>query len=278
MSSVTVLQPASTPSFPHKQSIPCHQCGADISYAAATAVAEDAQRRITELEQQVRILTGKATAAVDKLADYEDQLHQLRSSQAAQPPPSPLSAPTSRTNASARHPHPPPPSRPSSTSALTSPHPPPPPPQPPSTIPPHLTEPKPRPYSRLTNLLHRSTSTSTLPPSSSLTTQPTNRHPSPIPTTTNQTDLLTLLSREQALRLAAEKKSAQTNDELEELSAQLFTEANEMVAAERKARAALEERVKVLERRDREKRERLGVLEGRLGRIERVRGMLGGNA
>lgn len=51
-----------------------------------------------------------------------------------------------------------------------------------------------------------------------------------------------------------------------------------MVAAERKARAALEERVKVLERRDREKRERLGVLEGRLGRIERVRGMLGGSA
>lgn len=48
-----------------------------------------------------------------------------------------------------------------------------------------------------------------------------------------------------------------------------------MVASERKARAKLEERVAVLERRDREKRGRLEALEGRLGRIERVRGLLG---
>lgn len=48
-----------------------------------------------------------------------------------------------------------------------------------------------------------------------------------------------------------------------------------MVAAERRARVKLEERVVVLERRDREKRGRLGELEGRLGRIERVRGLLG---
>ena len=47
-----------------------------------------------------------------------------------------------------------------------------------------------------------------------------------------------------------------------------------MVASERKARARLEERVMVLERRDGEKRKRLEVLEGRLGRIERVRGLL----
>ena len=50
-----------------------------------------------------------------------------------------------------------------------------------------------------------------------------------------------------------------------------------MVAAERKARAKLEERVVLLEKRDREKRGRLEVLEQRLGRIERVRGLLGGN-
>ena len=66
----------------------------------------------------------------------------------------------------------------------------------------------------------------------------------------------------------------QTNSELEELSAQLFTEANEMVAAERKARARLEERVVVLERREREKAGRLEVLERRVGRVERVRGIL----
>ena len=47
-----------------------------------------------------------------------------------------------------------------------------------------------------------------------------------------------------------------------------------MVATERKARAKLEERVLVLEKRDGEKQKRLELLEMRLGRIERVRGML----
>ena len=83
-----------------------------------------------------------------------------------------------------------------------------------------------------------------------------------------------MLTREQSLRQAAESRVSQTNEELEELSAQLFSEANEMVATERKARAKLEERVAVLERRDKEKRTRLEVLESRLGRIERVREML----
>lgn len=83
-----------------------------------------------------------------------------------------------------------------------------------------------------------------------------------------------MLTREQSLRQAAESRVSKTNEELEELSAQLFTEANEMVATERKARAKLEERVAVLERRDKEKRTRLEVLESRLGRIERVREML----
>lgn len=83
-----------------------------------------------------------------------------------------------------------------------------------------------------------------------------------------------MLTREQSLRQAAESRVSQTNEELEELSAQLFTEANEMVATERKARAKLEERVAVLERRDKEKRTRLEGLESRLGRIERVREML----
>ena len=67
---------------------------------------------------------------------------------------------------------------------------------------------------------------------------------------------------------------SQTNEEMEELSAQLFSEANEMVATERKARAKLEERVLVLEKRDGEKRSRLEVLEKQLNRIERVRELL----
>ena len=50
-----------------------------------------------------------------------------------------------------------------------------------------------------------------------------------------------------------------------------------MVAAERREKRRLEEKVAVLERREGEKARRLGVLEGRLGRIDRVRGLLGGS-
>lgn len=48
-----------------------------------------------------------------------------------------------------------------------------------------------------------------------------------------------------------------------------------MVAVERRARGRLEERVKVLEGREGEKKGRLELLEERVRRIERVRGLLG---
>jgi predicted RNase H-like nuclease (RuvC/YqgF family) len=88
-------------------------------------------------------------------------------------------------------------------------------------------------------------------------------------------DLVAALTREQILRQQAEGKLEAASGELEELSAQLFTQANEMVATERKARAQLEERVAILERRDIEKRQRLERLESALARIERVRALLG---
>lgn len=47
-----------------------------------------------------------------------------------------------------------------------------------------------------------------------------------------------------------------------------------MVAQERKARARLEERVAVLERRDMEKRMRLERLEKAIERVERVRALV----
>jgi hypothetical protein len=99
-------------------------------------------------------------------------------------------------------------------------------------------------------------------------------HPFPPPTPPSTTDLVAALNREQSLREGAERKLSEASGELEELSAQLFMQANEMVAAERKARARLEERVEVLERRDGEKRKRLERLEGAVQRIERVRGLL----
>jgi predicted RNase H-like nuclease (RuvC/YqgF family) len=96
----------------------------------------------------------------------------------------------------------------------------------------------------------------------------------PTPITPHEEELITALTREQVLRHEAEGKLNEASGELEELSAQLFMQANEMVATERKARAKLEERVALLESRDVEKRKRLERLELAMSRIERVRGML----
>jgi len=90
-------------------------------------------------------------------------------------------------------------------------------------------------------------------------------------------DLLEALNREQGLRKAAEARLSKTSEEVEELSAALFEQANEMVAEERKARARLEERVEVLERRERDKKRRLDRLEGAVETIRRARALLDGD-
>lgn len=97
------------------------------------------------------------------------------------------------------------------------------------------------------------------------------------PTSRRESDLQAALQREQEARQRAEGKLSDMNTEIEDLSVQLFQQANEMVAAERKARAKLEERVEILEQRDDEKRKRLDRLENALKRIERVRGLLATN-
>ena len=279
MSSVTtLLQSHSTASFPATAfTHTCQKCGAHLSQPH-TAVAEDAQRRISELEAQVKILTGKATAAgtlpflsfscLSPTAfvimtpsttnevfaeDNRDHLHpdlltlpivdkladyedELRQLKSSQGDQTLGLPPQS-------------PIRPASAPGNN-----------PNRQ--HLS-------SRFSNLLTSSRRTTSQLPGATPDQQGPNGH---IPT--NSADLLTLLTKEQTLRQAAESRVSQTNEELEELSAQLFTEANEMVAAERKARAKLEERVAILEGRDKEKRNRLELLESRLGRIERVRGLL----
>lgn len=89
-----------------------------------------------------------------------------------------------------------------------------------------------------------------------------------------ESDLQAALAKEQEARRTAEGKVSEMNREVEDLSVQLFQQANEMVASERKARAKLEERVETLEKRDVEKRKRLERLESALNRIERLRGLL----
>ncbi len=82
------------------------------------------------------------------------------------------------------------------------------------------------------------------------------------------------MEKERALRAQAEEKARRVDSEIEELSVQLFSQANEMVAQERKARARLEARVELLEKKDQDKMARLERLEKAVSRIDRVKAML----
>lgn len=87
-------------------------------------------------------------------------------------------------------------------------------------------------------------------------------------------DLIAALEAERKRREKAEEKVGKMDMEIEELSVTLFSQANEMVAAERKARAKLEARVEQLEKKDKDKMARLERLEKAVTRIDRVKAML----
>ncbi|GAB7363941.1 hypothetical protein MBLNU230_g4503t1 [Neophaeotheca triangularis] len=105
-------------------------------------------------------------------------------------------------------------------------------------------------------------------------TPPTHAPQSQAHPTAREKELEAQLTTERSLRQAAESKVQEVQNEIEDLSASLFTEANEMVAEERRTNAKLAERVRVLEARERERKARLERLEEAVGRIERVRGVL----
>jgi low affinity Fe/Cu permease len=84
-------------------------------------------------------------------------------------------------------------------------------------------------------------------------------------------ELLNELERERILRAKAEQRVQMVDLEIEELSVQLFSQANEMVATERRARAKLEERIELLERKDQDKMARLERLEKAVTRLDRVK-------
>ena len=221
----------------------CPSCGDSLPSVEQTqAELLQAHSRIAELESQVRLLNQKATAAVDRWADYEDELSRLRR-QDGPPPPPPKneSSPASNNR--------------SSGGFLQS-----------GTT-------------RLSALLSRNKSSPNLQQEQQRDAASSPQRP---PTATGNMpppgpkaeDLLKALTREKSLRKQAEGQIAATSREVEELSASLFEQANEMVADERRARAKLEERVDELERRDRDKRRRLERLESAMTRIERVRNLL----
>ena len=265
-SSTVVLSPPQPHSFPPNPHDSCPSCGESLPYTIPPS--SDAQVRIRDLEAQVKLLNSKAAAAVDKLADYEDEVRFLRAANARSQqnsggPPQTDGQQTTRLaslgNLLRRR-------NVSGDAAIqTSP--------PPTAVPVQMVIPPP---------LRPNTS----PGQPQILSSPAVPTLSSIPA--SQSSPVTLnslhaaLETERHLRQRAETSLTQTQtdliqtqSELEELTAQLFGQANEMVATERRERAKLEERVRILEVREKEKKGRLEKLEDRVKRVERVRVMVG---
>ncbi|KAL1635061.1 hypothetical protein SLS58_010401 [Diplodia intermedia] len=215
----------------------CPSCGTDVPSLSGPA-ENVAQRRIVELETQVRMLTEKASTA-----DYEDELRHLRALQAKATAPaesSALNALPATPSGDGNRPHT---ANPAGPTARTS---------------------------RITSLLGRRKSSASISAG-----VPAAGTVPPLPGVPSQDlELRNALEKERGLRQEAEGKVSAMSSEIEELSVTLFQQANEMVAEERRARAKLEERVEMLEKRDKDKRRRLERLETAVQRIERVRGLL----
>lgn len=237
--------------------------------------AVEAQRRIYELETQVRHLNSIAATSADKLADYEDELRFLREAHARAQQQGALANSYQEGPGPAAQPvQPPPPQQQQpSLSRLASLS---------SLLPGRRKEinannaPATPPAQ-----MYPQNNTTLSPPKTPFYMNTPNYSAPHLQSSHSDSQVLTLnslqssLDEERTLRLRAESSLTQTQTELEELTAQLFGQANEMVATERKARAKLEERVKILEQRDTDKRKRLDRLEKAVARIERVRGMVG---
>ncbi|KAF4980855.1 hypothetical protein FZEAL_3229 [Fusarium zealandicum] len=223
----------------------CPSCGYALPLDHSQVQLLEAQARIEDLENQVRLLNEKATAAVDRWADYEDELTRLRAQLPSSPQQHEKQLPATPTHNRMSFLQ-------SGTNRLSA------------LLSPRKSHPD---LSTLATNNPRS-------PTKERSASSQSHHQQQASTSPSAEDLLEALNREQSLRKEAEGKVAATSREVEELSAALFEQANEMVAEERRARAKLEQRVDELERRDLEKRRRLEKLEGAMTRIERVRLLL----
>ncbi|KAF2825880.1 hypothetical protein CC86DRAFT_351954 [Ophiobolus disseminans] len=233
----TVELPPPAPSIPTKRNAHsiqnCPACG--TTFEADMTDAGLARSNIVELEAQMELLKEKATAAVDRCADYEDQIRSLKMAQdrerAPRPNPNDAHDPPRSSNENPR------PSTAGGTAA------------------------RPSRFSFLTGRrISPNNSTSQPPPSTS--------------STAVDVELLNELEKERTLRAKAEERALKVDSEIEELSVQLFSQANEMVATERRARAKLEERIELLEKKDKDKMARLDRLEKAMSRLDRVKAML----
>ncbi|KAG5983077.1 hypothetical protein E4U54_006287 [Claviceps lovelessii] len=214
------------------------------AHSSSELLLLQARSRITQLEAQVTELNAAAAAAASRWAEYEAELHALRSA-AQRRPSTPLQQQSDLAAVATL-------STPTQQQS------------PPSSILQQGT-------SRLSSLLYPRKSTPNLRQNS--LSLPNSQLPAS-PGAASTEDLMEALTREQTLRREAEGRLSATSKEVEELSVSLFEQANQMVADERRARARLEERVGELERRDKEKKKRLERLEGAMGRIEKARNLL----
>ncbi|KAI9729101.1 MAG: hypothetical protein M1828_000186 [Chrysothrix sp. TS-e1954] len=272
----------------------CRQCGAGVALQTEdwAVLSEGARNRVRELEGEVTFLTGKATTAADKIADYEDEISKLKAAQShaeshqhqAGSSSNEISmASSSLSEAEPTHkpaplqlqsPTPVNPILPSSA---------------PATIEDNIVMTPVQPASASTvatvTAPAAAMASSTARPAATLgrsltTTRITNflaarrfspagaEVPKPSTPTPPETtpDLSAALTHEQHLRKQAESKLKQTNLELEELSVSLFQQANEMVAAERKARVMAESK---LEAKAAELEARSAMMEKRGTELER---------
>lgn len=260
----------------------CPSCGHGfpVNISTANEAVTEARRRVVELETQIKHLNSRAATSADKLADYEDELRYLREAHAryqqqVQSNNSPregfgLSTTTSPPQQAPAQPQQPSLSRLASLSSLL----------PGRRKEANAASAANAPSTPATQSFPQNYNTLSPPKTPFYTSNPSHSAPH-LQSSHSDSQILTLnslqssLDEERSLRLRAESSLTQTQTELEDLTAQLFGQANEMVAAERKARAKLEERVKILEQRDTDKRKRLDRLEKAIARIERVRGMVG---
>ncbi|KAI1745951.1 hypothetical protein F4680DRAFT_4524 [Xylaria scruposa] len=266
----------------------CPNCGLTLPAPTSEphAALLQAQQQIEALEAQVRLLSQKATAAVDRWADYEDELSRLR---AASTSTNATTTTSTKNNSNTNNNN----SSSNSSSSSARPH----------TPDPSVSTGSPRSSflgagaaSRISQLLSprrsaaaAAAATTPTGPSTMNTSKALHQiqrgglSSSALPlgsrdladSAAETRELLTALTHERRLRAAAEEKLAATSREVEDLSASLFEQANTMVATERRARAALEERVSELGQRDQDKKVRIGRLEGAILRIERAREVLG---
>ncbi|KJZ74201.1 hypothetical protein HIM_06432 [Hirsutella minnesotensis 3608] len=245
----TAVPPPSTISTKTTTAACCPGCGYGLPPIDQTQTELiSAQSRVRQLEAHVRQLNHKAAAAVDRWATYEAEMSKLRAQLAASNRASSSLSNHQLDPASATTPSP------TRTSFLQS------------------------APSRLSSFLYPRKSTPNLradssPPSAHMRAKSIGVG-SGAPASNTTEGLLEALTREQTLRREAEGRLSATSKEVEELSASLFEQANEMVADERRARARLEQRVGELEKRDAEKRKRLERLEVAMQRIEKVKSLL----